>query len=85
MNKYKFEKLVGNKIFSVSFLKKNGEPRTYNSARCNVNKDLVGGSNNQEAYSNLVSVYVLSEGGVRRTLNLDTIQGFKCGSREYIL
>ena len=83
MNKQDFEQLIGNNIFSATFRKKNGELRTYGSARVNVQKDLVGGSNNQEHCPNLVSVYVLSEGNVRKTLNLNTVTRFKCGSKEF--
>jgi len=83
MNKHEFKQLVGNRIFSASFVKKNGKLRTYSNARVNVTKDLVGGSNNQEHCPNLVSVYVLSEGGARKTLNLNTVQSFKCGNEVY--
>ena len=83
MNKQEFEQLIGNHIFTATFRKKNGELRTYGSARVNVQKDLVGGSNNQEHCPNLVSVYVLSEGNERKTLNLNTVTHFKCGNKEF--
>lgn len=74
MNKTLFKKLVGSKIFTVKFRKKDGTLRTMN-CRLDVKKHLKGGKKLYNK-SNLVTVYDLKANGYR-TINLDTLQEIK--------
>lgn len=83
MNKKEIKKLVGNKIFTVVFTKKNGDLRKMN-CRLNVQKHLKGGSKsfNDDDYDYL-TVYDLHSKGYR-TVNLNTIKKLKFKGKEHI-
>ena len=74
MTNTEFKKLTNGKFFSATFVKKDGSLRTYKGARVNVTKDSVGGANNVEHVSNLVTLYVPNEKRPRCTLNLKTVK-----------
>ena len=76
MNNQEFKAFVGNKIFGVDFIKKDGSLRTYN-ARVNVKKHTKGGTNPVEHISNLVSIFEM-DAGQYRTLNINTITQLRC-------
>ena len=68
----KVKELVGNKIFSVEFIKLNGEPRKM-VCRLGVKKHLKGGSLGYDARSlNLLPVFDM-EKGQYRMINFDSI------------
>lgn len=74
MEKKLFRNLVGNKIFTVTFEKKDGTLRVLNG-RLDVKKHLKGGSKGYDK-SNLLTVYDLKNKGYR-TVNLDKITKLK--------
>ena len=76
MNKKLFRNLVGNKFFTVTFTKKNGELRTMN-CRLGVTKHLKGGTKSyDDSKYNYVTVYDLSKKAYR-TVNLDAVKSVK--------
>ena len=70
-------------FFSVTWVKKNGEERTM-TVKDGVEKHLVYpkgvGSNNQEAYPNLITLFDVQDGRYK-SVNLDTIKSLKCGDK----
>jgi len=76
MNKEEIINLVGNKFFTISFVKKDGTLRKMN-ARLGVTKHLKGGkkSYNPDDF-NYLTVYDLQKKGYR-TINLSTIKKVK--------
>lgn len=81
MTNTEFKKMVGNKIFSVTFVKADKTLRTYN-ARVDVKKYTKGGVNTVEHKPHLVTVWELTAKQYR-TLNLDTIKQLKYSGAEY--
>ena len=78
MNNAEFKNLIGNRIFSATFTKANGDERTYN-ARVDVKKHTNGGSNPVEHKPNMVTIFEM-DAGQYRTLNLDKVTRLKCGN-----
>ncbi len=76
MNKEKIIKLVGNKFFTISFIKKDGTLRKMN-ARLGVTKHLKGGkkSYNPDDF-NYLTVFDLGK-KQDRTVNLNTVKEVK--------
>ena len=76
-------KSCGSMFFSITFKKKSGEDRTL-TVRDGVESKLAlpkgQGSNNQEAYSNLITLFDINAGHYK-TVNLDTITKLKCGDK----
>ena len=70
-------------FFSVTWVKKNGEERTM-TVRDGVESKLAlpkgQGSNNQEAYSNLITLFDV-QAGHYKSVNLDTVTKMKCGDK----
>lgn len=66
------------RFFSVSFVKKDGSLRKM-VARIGVKKYLRGGENKLANHPNLVTVWD-SQKRDYRSINLDTLQEFKCGN-----
>lgn len=84
LDETKFKDLVGNKFFSATFIKGNGEPRTYATAQIGaVKANLRGGVNTQAHISTNVTVKVVSENNATRTLVLPKVTEFKCGDKHY--
>jgi len=74
------KKEIGNKFFSVEFVKKNGELRKMH-ARLGVKKYLKGGFKKYDAESlNYLTVYDLSKKAYR-TVNLNTVKSLICGKK----
>ena len=76
MNNIQFKEFVGNKVFSVDFIKADKTKRTYN-ARVNVHKHTKGGINPVEHKPNLVTIFEM-DAQQYRTLNLNTVQQIRC-------
>ena len=76
-----FKQLVGTKIFSCEFLKKDGTLRKYN-ARVNVSKHTKGGVNTVEHKPNLCTIFEMGSQQYR-TLNLSSVKSFTCGEYKY--
>lgn len=76
-------KSCGSAFFSISWVKKNGEERTM-TVKDGVEKHLVHpkgcGSNRQEAYSNLITLFDVQEGRYK-SVNLDTVTSVRCGNK----
>lgn len=70
-------------FFSINFVKKNGEERTL-TVRDGVESKLAlpkgQGSNNQEAFSNLITLFDV-QAGHYKSINLDTMTHLKCGEK----
>ena len=78
MNLHEIKKRLGNKIFSATFVKKNGELRKIH-CRLNVTKYLKGGTKKYDSDSlNYLTVYDLKNKAYR-TINLDALKELKCG------
>lgn len=78
MNKTQIKKLVGNKFFTVTFTKANGELRTMN-ARLGVTKHLQGGTKKYDK-QNLLTVFDVTKKGYR-TVNIDAIQELRANGQ----
>lgn len=88
----KFKNLVGNKIFTVNFIKANGENRTIN-ARLGVSKYVKNSKpittakrNNTLASNDKIGVFEMkgtSNENNYRTINLNTINWLKVSGKEY--
>lgn len=76
-------KATNGMFFSICFLKKNGEQRTL-TVRDGVESKLAlpkgQGSNNQEAYSNLITLFDV-QAGHYKSVNLDTVTSLSCGNK----
>ena len=70
-------------FFSITWVKKNGEQRTM-TVKDGVESKLVlpkgQGSNNQEAYDNLITLFDV-QAGYYKSVNLDTVTKLSCGSK----
>lgn len=78
------KKLIGNKFFSVTFIKKDGTLRNMN-ARLGVTKHLKGGTKKYNTDSlNYLTVFDLKKKAYR-TINLNTLKSIKVDGKEIIL
>jgi hypothetical protein len=78
MNTTQVRKIVGNKIFSATFTKKDGTERKM-LCKLGVKKHLKGGVKKYDTESlNYLTVYSLDSRGYR-TINLNTLKSIKCG------
>ena len=70
-------------FFSITFLKKNLEQRTL-TVRDGVESKLAlpkgQGSNNQEAYGNLITLFDV-QAGHYKSVNLDTVTSIRCADK----
>lgn len=70
-------------FFSINFVKKSGEQRTL-TVRDGVESKLAlpkgQGSNNQEAYDNLITLFDV-QAGHYKSVNLDTVTSIRCGDK----
>ena len=70
-------------FFSIVFLKKSGEQRTL-TVRDGVESKLTlpkgQGSNNQEAYGNLITLFDV-QAGHYKSVNLDTVTSIRCADK----
>ena len=76
-------KATNSMFFTITWVKKNGEERTM-TVKDGVESKLAlpkgQGSNNQEAYSNLITLFDV-QAGHYKSVNLDTITKLKCGDK----
>lgn len=76
-------KATNSMFFSISWVKKNGEERTM-TVKDGVESKLAlpkgQGSNNQEAYDNLITLFDV-QAGRYKSVNLDTVTSVRCGSK----
>lgn len=70
------------KIFSVSFIKKDGTKRNM-VARLGVHKFLSGGTSTTEGIDKYIDVYDMNNAGYRK-INIETIQSLKVNGIKYI-
>jgi hypothetical protein len=84
MNKKEIKTLVGNKFFTVDFIKKDGSLRVMN-CRMGVTKALKGGEKtyNDDDF-NYLTVFDVKVNAYR-TINLDTIQRLKVNGETIII
>ena len=76
-------KATNSMFFTITFVKKNGEERTM-TVKDGVEKHLAHpkgcGSNNQEAYPNLITLFDVQDGRYK-SVNLDTVTHLSCGNK----
>lgn len=84
LSKFKTDEVIKEtkgKIFSCSFIKKDGTIRNM-VARLGVRKDLKGGRSNSSSKNSLVTVFDMLNGGYR-SINLETIITLKVKGTHY--
>jgi len=80
MNTNEIRKIVGNKIFSATFTKKDGSLRKM-LCRLNVKKHLKGGKKSYDSNAlNYLTVYSLDKSGYR-TINVNTLKQLKANGK----
>ena len=76
-------KATNSMFFTITWVKKNGEERTM-TVKDGVESKLAlpkgQGSNNQEAYSNLITLFDV-QAGHYKSVNLDTVTKLSCGQK----
>lgn len=76
-------KATNSMFFKITWIKKNGEERTM-TVKDGVESKLAlpkgQGSNNQEAYSNLITLFDV-QAGRYKSVNLDTVTSVRCGNK----
>ena len=76
-------KATNSMFFTITWIKKNGEERTM-TVKDGVESKLAlpkgQGSNNQEAYSNLITLFDV-QAGHYKSVNLDTVTHLSCGDK----
>ena len=76
-------KATNSMFFTITWVKKNGEERTM-TVKDGVESKLAlpkgQGSNNQEAYSNLITLFDV-QAGHYKSVNLDTVTHLSCGDK----
>ena len=76
-------KATNSMFFTITWVKKNGEERTM-TVKDGVESKLAlpkgQGSNNQEAYDNLITLFDV-QAGHYKSVNLDTVTKLKCGDK----
>ena len=76
-------KATNSMFFTITWIKKNGEERTM-TVKDGVESKLAlpkgQGSNNQEAYDNLITLFDINAGHYK-SVNLDTVTKLSCGQK----
>jgi len=84
LSKYELKNILGGKIFSAVFIKKNGERRKIH-CRLGVKKYVTGkGLSYNQDYYNYLTVYDLQKKAYR-TLNVDTILSVNANNKNYLV
>lgn len=84
MDVERIKNIVGNKIFSATFIKKNGDKRIM-LCRLGVKKHLKGGSKGYDAESmNLLTVFDMKKKAYR-TININTLEELNTGGKSYLI
>lgn len=84
LSRFKADELIKStkgKIFSCSFVKKDGTKRDM-VARVGVHKNLKGGKNGENKTNSLITVFDMLNGGYRM-INLETLISLKSGGIIY--
>lgn len=81
ISKNEVRRIVGDKFFSVTFTKKNGESRKING-RLGVTHYLKGGTNVNSDKPEYLIIYEINNG--YRTVNLESITRLCANGKEYI-
>lgn len=76
-----FRTLLGNKIASVDFIKRDGTHRTLNG-RLEVTSHLHGGEDSTAHLPQYVNIYDMQKQAYRK-INLNTIQQIRAGGKTY--
>lgn len=83
ISKSEISRIAGNKFISVSFLKKDGTPRTING-RLRVKRYLKGGDNPNTRNDAYLIIYSMRDKGYR-TINLDSVFRIAASGKEYLI
>ena len=83
ISKEEVARIAGNKFITVSFLKKDGTPRTING-RLHVKRYLKGGDNPNTRKESFLIIYSLKDKGYR-TVNLDSVFRLAAEGKEYLI
>lgn len=83
ISKSEIARIAGNKFISISFLKKDGTPRTING-RLHVKRYLKGGDNPNTRKDEFLIIYSMRDKGYR-TINLDTVFRIAASGKEYLI
>lgn len=83
ISKSEVSRIAGNKFISISFLKKDGTPRTING-RLHVKRYLKGGTNPNAEKSEFLIIYSMRDKGYR-TINLDAVFRVAASGKEYLI
>lgn len=83
ISKSEIARIAGNKFITVSFLKKDGTPRTING-RLHVKRYLKGGDNPNTRKDEFIIIYSMKDKGYR-TVNLDSVFRIAASGKEYLI
>ena len=83
ISKNEIARIAGNKFISISFLKKDGTPRTING-RLHVKRYLKGGDNPNTRKDEFLIIYSMKDKGYR-TINLDSVFRVAASGKEYLI
>lgn len=83
ISKSEISRIAGSKFITVSFLKKDGTPRTING-RLHVKRYLKGGDNLNSRKEDYLIIYSLKDKGYR-TINLDSVFRIAANGKEYLI
>ncbi len=83
ISKSEIARIAGNKFISISFLKKDGTPRTING-RLHVKRYLKGGDNPNTRNDAFLIIYSMRDKGYR-TINLDSVIRIAASGKEKII
>ena len=83
ISKFEVARIATNKFITVSFLKKDGTPRTING-RIGVKRYLKGGDNPNTRNDAFLIIYSLKDKGYR-TVNLDSVFRIAANGKEYLI
>jgi len=78
-----FREILGNKIATVSFIKKDGTLRTL-TGRLDVVSHLHGGQDSTEHMPEYVNVFEMSKQQYRK-VNMNTVQSIRANGKEYLV
>lgn len=83
ISKSEISRIAGSKFITVSFLKKDGTPRTING-RLHVKRYLKGGDNPNTRKDEFLIIYSMRDKGYR-TINLNSVFRVAAGGKEYLI
>ena len=83
ISKSEISRIASNKFIAVSFLKRDGTPRTING-RMGVKRYLKGGDNPNTRKESFLIIYSIKDKGYR-TVNLDSVFRIAANGKEYLI